>query len=146
MFPGEKFALFVENLDVPILDIGTKMGSTAYIDFIKSSEVTSPIMKGIDCYSRPFITIKAMGSVRSKDVELFQTFFQRYTDNKSLWMGCGHYGPQLFTTSGGMKKEHFNALKDLISGKSVTTEQFSRIDDLKVETIQPVMEEVLATD
>lgn len=114
---GADFNQYVKNLDCPILDIGQRQGNTYYIDFIKFEEVTSPIMKGIDKFSRPFIVIKVNGKLTDgSNIQLFQTFFQRYTD-ENLWMGCGHYGLNLITTYGGMKSDQFKLIIDLINGK-----------------------------
>ena len=139
MSPGEEFGKFVEKLDVPILDIGEEIGHTQYIDFIKPEKVLFPVMKGIDIFSRPFIVIKASGSLEEaekKDIHLFQTFFQRYTNDKCLWMGCGNHGAQLFETVGGMREHHFNALKRIIDKETVTTENFYRCDSLRVKSIR----------
>ena len=45
--------------DIPILDIQSREGATGYIDFIDINEVTSPLMRGVDVYNRPFFTICA---------------------------------------------------------------------------------------
>ena len=43
---------------IPKLDIADKIGLTGYIDFISSTDMTHFIMKGQDCYSRPFLSIQ----------------------------------------------------------------------------------------
>lgn len=136
MSPGEKFAEFVGGLDVPILDIGIRQGHTDYIDFIKPEEVTYPIMKGIDRFSRIFIVLKGIGTCDGQEIPLFQTFFQRYSNSKGLWMGCGHYGTQFFGTIGGMREHEFSLLKDIIGGKTVSTDDLSREDSLKLQTLK----------
>lgn len=137
MTPGENFLLFLNDLDVPVLDIGTGAGSTDYIDFIKPDKVDHAVMKGIDKFARPFLVMKATGTLETGDkVSLFQTFFQRYTGEKSLWMGCGHYGKQLFDTVGGMTECHFDALKNLLAGKKISAKDFSRHDNLKMAEIK----------
>ena len=133
MAPGKKFLQFVEKLNVPVFDTGSRAGNTDYIDFIRPGEIDHQVMKGVDAYSRPFLIIKAVGKLEDGgEINLFQTFFQRYTGEKELWMGCGNYGNQLFDTCGGMKKSHFTALKDLINGKTISTEGFYRSDSHKV--------------
>lgn len=137
MTTGEDFAVFVENLDVPVLDLEGETGRTDYIDFIKPHNVTHRVMKGIDRYSRPFLVIKAIGNLGTgEEVELFQTFFQRYSNNKLSWMGCGIYGNKLFDTYGGMRESHFKALMDLIDGKSISAEGFSRNNMLNIVEIR----------
>lgn len=135
MSPGEDFHEYVKNLNVPVLDIKTRQGWTDYIDFIKPDELTSTIMKGVDKFGRPFLVVKGKGiSGDNSDTEIFQTFFQRYQNNQSLWMGCGHYGINFFETAGGMTAKHFNAIKDLIDGKSVSSEDFYRSDSKKFDS------------
>ena len=46
--------------DLPILDIGDRVGSTGYIDIIKNNEIIYPVMKGKDYINRPFIVIKCI--------------------------------------------------------------------------------------
>lgn len=147
---AEQFARFVENLDVPELDVKDREGRTNYIDFIQKDEITSPVMKGKDKYSRPFVIIKAIGKLGSgKETPLSQTFFERYPRDKSIkigepghpfsgmewlvperqgdeiiWMGCGRHGDHIFSTYGGMKANHFNLLKDLIEGKTISLLEF----------------------
>lgn len=36
--------------NIPILDIGRRIGHTEYIDFLQWDEVEYPIMKGVDIY------------------------------------------------------------------------------------------------
>lgn len=115
---ADDFINYIDKLDVPILDIGGRRGSTDYIDFIKLKEVSAPVMKGVDCYSRHFVVLKIKGKTDQGDVmDLFQTFFQRYTNNKHTWMGAGGLMYELFSTCGGMKSNHFTAIKDIIEGK-----------------------------
>ena len=46
--------------DLPILDIGDRVGSTGYIDIIKNNEIIYPVMKGKYYINRPFIVIKCI--------------------------------------------------------------------------------------
>jgi hypothetical protein len=70
---------------LPILDIGNRMGSTGYLDFITPQNMTSPVMRGKDVAGRPFICLK-MRSSRPEDSgqEFVVTFFRRY-DSDGLW-------------------------------------------------------------
>jgi len=106
--------------DVPVIDIGEKMGHTDYIDFIKEDEVTDSVTKGIDICRRPFYVIKAeVVDNRGKVWPVFETFFQRYTNNTHLWMGCGHYGDNFMDTGGGMERCQIRLLVDLVENGSV---------------------------
>ena len=120
MIASTQFSQFIDTLDVPILDIGDKRGYTDYIDFIEITDVSAPVMKGIDCFSRPFLVLKMKGkSDRGDEIDLFQTFFQRYTGDIGLWMGAGSSNHELFNTCGGMNSKHFTAIKEIIEGKTV---------------------------
>mgnify|MGYP001264195569 CR=1 FL=1 len=102
----------ITTKDFPRLDTKNRKGHTDYIDYIFIEEITNPIMKGVDCYNRPFIVLKCM-----IDDEIYgQTFFQRYTDNFNLWMGCSLYGAKPFIdTVGGMTKHQALLLTNIIN-------------------------------
>ena len=100
------------ELNCPILDLGTRSGWTDYIDFITWEEVTEPVMKGIDCYGRKFVVVKFLVN----QIRIMQTFFQRYT-NGSGWMGCGHATINLIDTSGGMRDNQVDFIRNIINKK-----------------------------
>ena len=111
--------IYKKNL--PILELGDRVGATQYIDFINKSEVTHPVMKGTDCYNRKFIVIKVI-----VDKKLcIQTFFQRYDDSNQLWMGAIVRGNcySLLDTCGGMLYSQAELLKDVIEEKQVRLEE-----------------------
>ena len=107
----------IDNLydikDFPLLYLGNRKGHTDYIDFIKWEEVTSPIMKGYDCFNRKFIVIKMIVD----NVKIMQTFFQRYSANPKLWMGCGCSTTNLIDTSGSMDNNQLKLLIELLNNK-----------------------------
>lgn len=104
---------------IPVLNVGERMGDTGYIDYIKDTEVTSPVMKGVDSHSRDFFTIKGEILVNNGDTyPVFETFFRRYTEGNT-WMGCGHYGVNFMDTTGGMEDEQGLIIDKLISNKSI---------------------------
>lgn len=78
-------ALGKEIMDnLPILDLKNRRGRTDYIDFITFDEMPYNIMKGIDCYNRPFIAFKFKVTDRNNlDDSSYAvgTFFQRYTND-----------------------------------------------------------------
>ena len=106
--------IILKYKSLPNLNIGKRNGMTDYIDFIPFNEVNA-MAKGTDCFGRKFIVIKCVIANRP----IMQTFFQRYSDSTSHWMGCGHATELLIDTSGGMKDEHFKLLSDLIMEKNV---------------------------
>ena len=95
----------IMDFNCNILDIGNKIGSTSYIDFIKQTDLEkNNIMKGNDCFGRKFIVFKATYIFKDNTIKkTFSTFFQRYTDNNILWHICGHDGELIFDTCGGAK-------------------------------------------
>ena len=42
-------------------DLGGRMGTTDYIDFLTQKEVPKNVMKGVDDYGRKFLTLKVGG-------------------------------------------------------------------------------------
>ena len=106
--------------DYPILDIGETIGSTGYIDYISFNDLTAPIMKGYDKYERPFFVIRAI--ITKSDgstLKTMETFFQRYTECKNLWNGCGHDGPYFLSTIGGININQINFIENLLENKKV---------------------------
>ena len=80
----------IMKIDYNILDIGNKNGSTDYLDFISLDDVkNNNIMKGIDNYERYFIVIKAFYEYPTQNKNTFTTFFQRHSENQTLWIACG---------------------------------------------------------
>lgn len=115
-----------DNIDVPLLDIGDKLGFTKYIDFIRPEEVHSPVMKGVDILLRPFIVVKAIVD----NSIVMETFFQRYTNNNDFWMGCG-YWEYISTYGAGIDENQLQFLEQLITtGQAKLTEQTKPINNL----------------
>ena len=105
--------------DIPILDIQSREGATGYIDFIDINEVTSPLMRGVDVYNRPFFTICA-DIIYEGDICIptFTTIFKRYTDNSLLWHTAGHYR-KIACTDGGMNIPQFGLFRTLIQNGEI---------------------------
>jgi hypothetical protein len=100
------------------LDIGDRRGMTDYIDFLTQDEVKKNVMKGIDCYSRKFITIK-IGGYDLDTGNFFRTgevFFQRYTGEPDI-MGANFDGMFIWTV-GGTTPVQYELIHDLLNGKS----------------------------
>ena len=107
---------------IPNLSIENQEGFTDYIDFIKWDDITSPVMKGIDVFNRPFFTMKLCLIIIDPGNNLItkyfpQTFFQRYTYDNNKWMSSGMQG--LIFSCGGMNCHQFKMMEDLIDGKTV---------------------------
>lgn len=73
--------------ELPILDLGKKVGHTDYIDFVRVDDVSAPIMRGVDVYRRPFVTIRVID--RETNKMGVHTLFRRYTDEISNTWCCG---------------------------------------------------------
>lgn len=113
----KKYLDKIQNLNLPILDIGQETGSTGYLDFIKPNDIgTNNIMKGKDHLSRSFFVFRAeLEYPNGLKKKTFTTFFQRYPGDNSLWHCCGQYGIILMSTDGGANIEQIQLLYELFS-------------------------------
>lgn len=105
------------------LDIGDRRGMTDYIDFLTQDEVKKNVMKGIDCYSRKFITIK-IGGYDLDTGNFFRTgevFFQRYTGEPDI-MGANFDGMFIWTV-GGTTPVQYELIHDLLNGKLIKLQE-----------------------
>ncbi len=128
--------------DIPILDLGQRVGWTGYIDFIQSADMTHPIMKGVDHYMRPFLAIKVNCNYPSKGkdeendessdeekekkvrkCQFVYTIFQRYTDTTSCTTGTCYPSGLLFGDCGMITEVQMRAygcrINKLLSGEQV---------------------------
>ena len=80
-------------------------------------------MIGKDNYRRKFLIIKAI--IDNK--KYMQTFFQRYTDNNLLWMGCGHATTEFLSTYNGLRIDEAKLILDIIEGKNIVLNDEHRI-------------------
>ena len=101
----------------PVLHVGNRYGGTGYIDYITEEEVTSSIMRGIDCAQRKFIVLKLL--IDKKFV--LQTFFQRYTENRYYWRCCGHGSRNalLFYSFDNIGEKELTLLLNVMRGKTI---------------------------
>ena len=134
--------------DCLVLDIGDRHGSTSYIDFIKPDELLdTSIMKGVDHYRRPFIVFKSEVRVNDTTVRLFTTFFQRYaaqSEDEVLYHTAGHYGTQMFDTTGGTCLMQMECLREFLKAGFIelSIEQMKRFriryrDYSEIELLDP---------
>jgi hypothetical protein len=103
--------------DYPTLDLGAKCGNTGYIDFIQSADMTHPIMSGIDICGRQFIAIKCIVEFKKSEdsdeknsYEMVGTFFQRYSDNSSVWAYGTCYSLGTLFHDARVRMEHYAEL------------------------------------
>lgn len=95
----------------PVLPFQNHFIGIDYLDGITISDVTSPIMLGIDDCGRPFITIRT----REIDKEpVVTTIFQRYTNHPETWT----YGSCYYTNLIGDNSSR------VINGESIQAETF----------------------
>ena len=120
------------------------IGCSGYIDMIYTTNMDSPIMIGVDCFKRPFLTMKYKyipsvdkPSYRFRKGTMFHnekaiknnicyiTIFQRYSNNKNLWVKCNYYSLILnfdnfsqLTDEG--KTELVESIKNLLTDKKIS--------------------------
>lgn len=100
--------------DLSVLDIGQRVGSTGYIDFISPGEMTAPIMRGKDLWDREFFVIRAQSG--SGPLEC-QAFFRRETVGASWSNGESniiYFLGDLIRSNGEVYTERFEKLKTLM--------------------------------
>lgn len=85
------------------------VGFTEYIDSIRPQHVQFPVMRGVDQFRRPYLVLKGDDWV--------QTFFQRYTDDKTIWTHGEYMGNALIKDTGNLlfQKENLKKIQDKIS-------------------------------
>jgi hypothetical protein len=112
----------IVKLDLNKLDLGDRLGTTGYIDFIKPEELPESVdlMIGLDCSLRIFFVFKARFLfVDGTYFDTFSTIFQRYSDDKLSWQCCGHYGFYLMNTEGGINNSQFRLIEELFVKKNI---------------------------
>ncbi len=112
----------LSKLDFNNFDLGERVGSTDYIDFVHPDELGERIdcVKGIDIGRRNFFVFKARFEFADeKYFDTFSIFFQRYSDDKLLWHCCGHHGTYLMNTEGGTNNQQFKLIYELLKKGSV---------------------------
>tara|TARA_B110000008_G_scaffold279401_1_gene326349 strand:+ start:1130 stop:1870 length:741 start_codon:yes stop_codon:yes gene_type:complete len=124
------------------------IGCTDYIDGIKPSNLTYPIMIGVDHFHRPFITIKyTYSELHCSEMKTGKiTVFQRYTNDCKCWVGCSKRGPIMrfngnSTFSNSEKKLFIENIICLVSGKKIRCYYYNgdnegyHLYDCKIESI-----------
>ena len=101
-------------------------GGTGYIDRIRLSDVSSPVMLGIDKFERPFFTLR----MNVNGEMILQTFFQRYTNNPRTWsMGTSY---NYFHTIGSncISLKERDVLRKLVEEKTMNRKIYDYNDEL----------------
>ena len=111
---------------LPVLDIGKREGHTEYIDFLKWDDHASPVMKGVDCYSRPFLTFQlGLQIVKQDGTEVMkyfpQTFFQRFSKYPENWVGGNTHS--VLGTYPKLDHHSFDMIKKLALGERVEIDE-----------------------
>ncbi len=76
---------------LPVLDLGActaKGGGTGYIDFVRSDDMTAPIMRGEDEHGRPFVAFRI--KTERREAPSVETLFRRYTEGP-VWVSGGGF-------------------------------------------------------
>ena len=75
--------------NTPILNLKKKMGGTRYIDFILNKKLKYPIMRGYDCYDRPFLVLRYWDGDDFNIATM--CVFQRYSDDCKVVCGSRYH-------------------------------------------------------
>jgi hypothetical protein len=62
------------------------MGGTNYIDFLQPEDLTAPLMRGVDIFNRPFLSMRTSVDYSTGSRTAVHTIFQRYRDDANLWV------------------------------------------------------------
>lgn len=75
----------------PVLDLQDRVGATEYVDFLDPQEMTAPVMRFVDKYSRPGLVFRLQGRGEHANICNTVAWFQRYTNDPRTWSyGMGH--------------------------------------------------------
>lgn len=110
-------------------DLGGRMGTTDYIDFLSQDEVPN-MAKGKDCYGRKFLTMK-IGGIDLNTMKFFkcgQVFFQRYTGEPYIASGDFIDLTAFITTCAGTRPSQYQLINDLVDGKLVKVNEEHRFN------------------
>lgn len=106
---------------LPVLDLGNRRGGTDYIDFLRGDDLTAPIMKGVDCFRRPFVSFRYAYAEDDYKTQYVETFFQRYTDG-TLWVPGGNgelsMGTNIVSSNDAKMQVLYGRLKRIINGST----------------------------
>jgi hypothetical protein len=76
----------MKNDQLPVLDLGGRQGNTEYIDFIKTSDMSAPVMRYTDRFNRRGIALHLRCTYGEwNDLEVVLAPFQRYVPGLTGW-------------------------------------------------------------
>ena len=78
------------------------VGNTGYIDGIIPTDLSHPVMRGVDHLGRPYLVLS--------DNNWVQTFFQRYTEDQTVW-AYGTFRIGFLHSSGNLLEQPRNLKK-----------------------------------
>ncbi len=126
---------------LPRLNIGSRQGSTDYIDFIKQEELgDNSAMFGVDLFNREFLVIKGIFTTfDGKERPFFQTFFKRMSYDNSRWNEAGYY-QKLLSVGGGLDSTQKKLLTDLVKNKivNITDDNYKDLKSYHNDTITKI--------
>ncbi len=94
-------------------------GKTGYIDGVKPEDLASPIMRGVDPWSRPFLALHTEESLKSGEKTTgAEVLFQRYTSHPDPWTSGNHY-QRAPLVSGTVDSDELDQLARLVDGETV---------------------------
>ena len=105
--------LALRNLEIPVLDLGSRHSEDGFIDFITVEDMSSPVMKGEDIYGRPFVAVKLQTkhTISGETAEMVGTFFQRYDNDFHTWAYASCYNPSLLYYNSRVYSFHYDFLQ-----------------------------------
>lgn len=114
--------------DLPILEFKDKfIGSTDYIDRVRISDLSAPVMVGIDRYRRAYIVLRMnfKSKTHNRVETVVHTFFERYTNERQVWTVGTCYGLQFEICQTRLNDEDKLKLNELFdTGKLETKDYF----------------------
>lgn len=127
-----KLKWILKNWDeIPVLDIGERVGGTGYIDFLNHDDMSSPIMRGEDMYGRPFVAfrLRVKRDLKSGTAtyNIVETLFQRYRSG-GVWVSGGRALTVL--AHGVVTDDNLRALEKLVKTGAITTEGWGTSPDI----------------
>jgi hypothetical protein len=94
-------------------------GGTGYIDGVQPKDLSHPMMRGVDFWSRPYIAIKTEDLIRGEKSTGAETLFQRYTDAPYIWTSGKHYLNGIPIVISTVDKHEIDDLQKLSNGETV---------------------------
>lgn len=95
---------------------------TGYIGGVQPRDLSAPIMRGVDPWGRPFVSIltEAERTIDGESARYIavETLFQRYPDSLEPWTSGSHYDVMPLVRS-VVNDKALNQLRELASGKSL---------------------------